>query len=138
MLNNYRISHWCAGALVAWTGAFVLFGLPIFYLWLEIPIKTIAAFFLMLCVVQLAVTPWLFSARSTPQNPVGNLFRRRAAVIVWFSLNGLVLAYFMLRGSPPDAGARAIFIGLPVVLGTGALIALALISSRKRAKKGPA
>jgi hypothetical protein len=134
MFNNDRISHWCAGAVLAWAGAFVLFGLPIFHLWLRVPIKIIAAFFLALCVVQLAITPWLFFARSTPQNPVGNLFKRRAAVIVWFSLNGLVLAYFILRGSPPDPGARAIFFGTPIVAGTGAWIALLLSSRRQKAK----
>jgi hypothetical protein len=133
MLNNDRLSHWCVSAVLAWAAAFGLLGLPIFHLWLAVPINKIAVFSLLACALQLAFTPWLFSARATIQNPAGLLLRRGVAVIVWLSLLGLLFACFVLRDAPSDSGARAIFLGGPIVLGTVALIVLALISPKKKA-----
>lgn len=132
MLNNDRLSHWCVGAVFAWAGAFGLLGLPIFHLWLGVPIKKIAVFSVLACGLQLVFTPWLFSARSTPQNPIGLRLRRGIAVIVWLSLLDLLFSYFVLRNAAPDSDARAIFYGVPIVVGTAALIVLALTSRRKR------
>jgi hypothetical protein len=135
IFNNDRLSHWCVGAALAWAAYFVLFGLPIFHLWLGARIKTVATFFLILCVVHLAVTPWLFAARSTPQNPIGKPFKRGAAVIVVFTLDGLVVAYFMLRGSPHNPVSWGVFVAMPILLGVIFLAALALKLREKRAKE---
>ncbi len=137
MFNNDRLSHWCAAGVLGWAVSFVLLGVPVFRLWLGVRTDTIIAFTVLASCLQLVITPWLFSARATPQNPVGRPVKRSAAVIVWISLTALLLAYFVVRGSP-DSSAKIIFFGTPVVAGSGALIALALVSLKKKAKGGAA
>lgn len=136
MFNNDRLSHWCLGVVLSWPIHFVLWILPIFHLWLKIPIKTVAAYTALAAGVQLAVTPWLFAARATRENPAGRRVQRTAVVIVWISLTAFLFACFMLHGEPPDPGARAIFLGGPIVTGAGALIALALVWRKQKARQG--
>jgi hypothetical protein len=64
------------GAVLSWTAAFFLLGLPVFHLWLQVPIKKIATFTAFACILQLVVTPWLFKARATMQNPIGLRLKR--------------------------------------------------------------
>jgi hypothetical protein len=135
MLNNDRLSHWCAGAVLGWAASFVLLGLPVFHSWLAVPIGTIVAFMVLAACLQLAATPWLFSARATTHNPIGQPVKRTAVVIIWLSLTALLLAYFVLHGAPPNLGARAVFFGTPIVVGTGALIALSL-DARHKPRRG--
>jgi hypothetical protein len=121
------------GAVLTWTAAFFLLGLPIFHLWLQVPIKKIAAFTALACVLQLLVTPWLFEVRATIQSPTGLRSKRRIVVIVWLSLLSLLFNYFLLRDAAPDSGARAVFLVSPIVVGMVALIILGIISRRRRA-----
>jgi hypothetical protein len=101
-LDNDRMSHWFAGAMLSWTGVFLLLGLLVFHLWLKVPVAKIASFTGICCVVQLAVTPWLFHARSTPQNPPGRIRERVIALSVLFSAVSLLFFYYLRRSAPED------------------------------------
>jgi hypothetical protein len=56
--------------------------------------------------MQLAIMPWLFSARATTQNPDGLVGRRIVVVVVWHSLTALCLAYYIQRGWPSSQAAQ--------------------------------
>lgn len=89
------------------------------------------------CVGQLAVTPWFFFARPTPQNPTGNVAQRTVAAIVWSSLSALLFFYYIQRDWPRDSDAdtfRACLFGVAVVFGIGALVVVGVISRRRRQK----
>lgn len=120
LLNNDRLSHWCLGIFFSWIVCFLLFGIPIFHLWLGFSITKITISLGICCVVQLAITPWLYSSRSTPQNPDGLVGRRTAAVFVWFSLTALLLFYYIQRGWPSNPTAQQariiMFVALVVLL----------------------
>src|SRR5208282_2049769 len=120
ILNNDRLSHWYLGILFSWIVCFVLFGIPMFHLWLRFSIAKIAISLGICCAVQLAITPWLYSSRATPQNPDGLVGRRTAAVFVWFSLTALLLFYYIQRGWPSNPTAQQariiMFVALVVLL----------------------
>jgi hypothetical protein len=94
--NNDRLIHWFAGVLIGWAIWSLLLFIPVFHHWLGFPIAKIAGFAGAGCAVQLAVTPWLFSARRTDENPDGKIGRRCAALAIWFALwTELLLLYFL-------------------------------------------
>src|SRR5262249_11033714 len=74
--------------------------------WLNVPVKKVALFSGLGCAVQLAVTPWLFSARATRQNPPGQIVQRAAAVIVLLSAINLLFWYFVRCSWPEDIETR--------------------------------
>jgi hypothetical protein len=128
-LNNDRLSHWLVGILFAWGLTFLLFFFPIFHSWLKVPTAKVAALTGLFCAVQLAVTPWLFSARATSQNPSGRPTQRAAAVAVLASLMALIFFAFIGGFWPRDEGTREfVFIGL----GLTALLAIFLVATRRR------
>jgi hypothetical protein len=92
--DNDRLSHWIAGAAFSWLMMFLLVGLPLFHFWLKIPIVRIATFNGICCAVQLAITPWLFSARATRENPAGRVAQRAAAVVLCSSALALLFFYY--------------------------------------------
>ena len=104
--NNDRLSHWYAMALFTWSLGFVVLGIPIFHQWLGFSIAKIAVSAGIFCGSQLIVTPWLYSARSTSQNPDGLPGVRTAAVVAWLSLTVLVLFYYVQRGWPLNQAAH--------------------------------
>jgi hypothetical protein len=106
LLNNDRLSHWYVGILFGWTVCFLLFNIPIFHLWLGFSIVKIAVSTGICCGVQLAITPWLFSARATPLNPGGLIGQRTAAVFVWYSSTALLLFYYIQRSWPSNPTAH--------------------------------
>ena len=122
LLNNDRLSHWCLGVFFSWIVCFLLFGIPLFHLWLGFSIAKIAISLGICCGVQLAITPWLYSSSATPQNPDGLVGRRAAAVFVWFSLTALLLFYYIQRGWPSNPTAEQARIIMSV-----ALVALLII-----------
>lgn len=131
--DNDRLSHWLAGALLSWLMMFSLLGLPIFHLWLKIPTLAIATVTGICCATQLAVTPWLFSARATRENPSGRIAQRGIAVYAWCSAMLLLLLYYLRRSFPDDAGTRqftAIGIGITILFGIGVLVRYGLIPLR--------
>ncbi len=131
-LNNNRLSHWLAGALLSWTVMFLLVGLPIFHSWLRIPIARIATFSTICCAIQFAVTPWLFSARATPQNPDGQFTQRAAAVTLLFSLMALLFFYYVRRTWPEDIETRRFTtIAMALTIPFGMAILIRVVSRRR-------
>lgn len=120
LLNNDRLFHWFLGGLLSWSICVLILGIPIFHLWLGVSIAKIVVSACICCGVQLGVTPWLYSARATPQNPDGEVGRRTATVFIWISLTTLFLFYYIQRNWPDNAQthqARIIFsVALPCVL----------------------
>ena len=96
-LDNDRLSHWFIGALLTWILISLLMGFPIFHFWLGFATTKVMVFMASCFFAQLAITPWLFSARSTPQNPSGNIARRTWVVILWVSTTGFLLFSFLHR-----------------------------------------
>jgi hypothetical protein len=151
LLNNGRLSHWYLGILLSWIVCFLLFGIPIFHLWLGFTIAKIAIALCICCGVQLAITPWLYSSRATPQNPDGLVGRRTAAVFGWFSLTALLLFYYIQRGWPSNPTAQhariIMFVALVVlliILGTllryntrSITIVLRFFGGNRRVSRGP-
>jgi hypothetical protein len=114
---------------------FLLVGLPIFHLWLRVPLPKIAMFAGICCVVQLGVTPWLFSARATCENPSGRVAQRAMAVTVLFSGIALLLFYYLRLSWPDDTETRrfaAIALSLTVGVGIVAVIAVYVLSRRRK------
>jgi len=134
LINNDRLSHWFASAVLSWTASLLLLFIPIFHLLLGFRIAKIAVFAGIGCAGQLAVTPWLFSARATAQNPTGNITLRAVAVILWFSSSALLIFYYIQRDWPnnPDAQLfRACVIGTTIAFGIVALIVVGVVSRRR-------
>ena len=102
LLNNDRILLWYVSIFFGWIICFSLLGIPIFHLWLGLSIVKIAVLVGICCGVQLALVPWFYSARSTPQNPDGLIGRRTAVVFVWLSLTTLLVFYSLQRGWPSN------------------------------------
>ena len=128
-LNNDRLSHWLVGLLFSWGLTFLLLFLPIFHVWLQVPTRKVATLTGLFCAVQLAVTPWLFSARATRQNPSGRPAQRAAAVAVMASLMALLFFAYIGGLWPRDEGTREFaFIGL----GLTALLVIVLVATRRR------
>ena len=90
---------------------------------LGIPFSSVALFAVIQCALQIAVTPWLFAARATADNPAGRPLRRATVVIVWVTLASVAAFVQMLHGNFTDKSA-AVFLGTPIVLG---LISLFLL-----------
>jgi len=81
---------------VTWLMIFLIWGL-LFHLWFKVPVAKIASFAGICCAVQLAVTPWLYSARATRQNPSGRITQRVVAIVILFSVTGLLFFYYLHR-----------------------------------------
>ena len=134
ILNNDRLSHWFIGALLGWAVWSLLLFIPIFHLWLRFPIAKIVVSASIGCLVQMAFTPWLFSARATPQNPTGRIAQRSAAVILWITLTALLFFYYIQRGWPNNSAAhvfRLCVFGTTIVAGVMALVRVGIITRRK-------
>ena len=120
LFNNDRLSHWFLGILLAWALSLLILGIPIFHVWLGVSTATVVFAGCIFCGLQLCVTPWLYSARATAQNPDRLVGRRTKAVRIWISLTTLTLFYFIQRSWPNNAQthqARIIFsLALPGIL----------------------
>jgi len=135
LLNNDRLTHWVIGALVSWMAFLLCLFIPLFHWLLGFSIVKIAVSASIGCAGQLAATPWLFSARATAGNPVGDIPKRVTAVIIWFSLTALLFFYYSSRDWPNDEHAtefKWIMFGTTLVFGVMGLTAVALISRNRR------
>jgi hypothetical protein len=74
---------------------FFLLGIPIFHFGLSVSVFKIALFCAISCALQLAVTPWMFSARITSENPTGNMQKMFGALALWGTLNLFTLLIFI-------------------------------------------
>jgi hypothetical protein len=135
LIDNDRISHSLAGAILGWAAGFAVLYVPIFHLLFRCSIVSIAVFTCIACGGQLAVTPWLFSARATLQNPIGNVVQRAYAVVLWFTLTALAFLYYLLHLWRNDQDARAFFelsFVTTSVFGVIGFIAVGVVSRRRR------
>jgi hypothetical protein len=137
LLNKDRLSHWLIAAPLGWAVWTVLLFIPIFHLWLGFPVAKITVYSGIACAVQIAVTPWAFLARVTPQNPKGKVFQRYAVASVLVTATALLLVYWLQRGEPINpytTQVRMILFSAPVVFG---VVSLAIIGPvlRSRGKK---
>jgi uncharacterized membrane protein len=128
-LNNDRLSHWLVGTSFAWGLTFLLVFFPIFHSWLNVPTSKVATLTGLFCAVQLAVTPWLFSARATSQNPSGRPAQRAAAIAVLASLMALIFFAYIGGLWPRDEGTREF---VSIGLGLTALLVVFLIATRRK------
>jgi len=128
-INNDRLSHWLVGLLFSWGLTFLLLFLPIFHVWLKVPTVKVATLTGLFCAVQLAVTPWLFSARATRQNPRGRPAQRAAVVAVMASLTALLFFAYIGGLWPRDEGTRAF---ASIGLGLTALLVIFLVATRRK------
>ena len=134
LFDNNRLSHWLAGAVLGWSASLLVLYIPIFHWGLRFPIAKIAVSVGIGCVGQLVVTPWLYTARATAENPVGNIAQRAFAVVVWFSASILLFFYYISRDWPNDAHGtlfKRIMFGTTVVFGIVGLIIVRLISRNR-------
>lgn len=130
LLNNDRLSHWMVGAVVGWAAFLLFLFIPVFHWVLGFSIVKIAVSAGIGCAGQLAATPWLFSARSTAENPVDDIAKRAVVVIVWFSLSALLFFCYISRDWPNDAYVtefKRITFGTTIVFGIVGLIVARLI-----------
>jgi len=111
------------GSIPGWAIVFLLVGLPIFHLGFRVPIAKIASFIGISYAVQIAITPWLFYARRTPQHPDGRIVHRAVAVSVFMATISL-LFFYTLRRSRPDDLATHQFTSIAM----GATVVFAVIS----------
>jgi Kef-type K+ transport system membrane component KefB len=135
LFDNDRLSHWFAGAVLSWLAMFLLWGLLAFHVWLGVPTAKVAAFAGICCAVQLGVTPWLFSARATRENPRGRVAQGAAAVIVLLSAIALLFFYFLRQSWPGDIETRrftTIAMSGTVGLSIIALITICVLSRRRK------
>lgn len=132
-LNNDRLSHWMVGILFAWGLTFLLLFFPIFHSLLKVPTPKVATLTALFCAVQLAVTPWLFSARATSQNPNGRPAQRGAAVATMASLMALIFFGYIGGLWPRDEGTRE-FASIGLVL--TALLVIFLVATRGKWLEG--
>jgi hypothetical protein len=139
LINKDRLSRWYAIVLLGWTAYFLLLGIPIFHFGLAVPIAKIASFAGIGCAEQLAITPWIFSARATPQNPSGKIARRTAALIVWIILFAFLIFYYFQRGwsssSPAQPLRGYLFDTLIVVVVVAITIVEAVLRHRRQDSK---
>lgn len=105
LINNDRLSHWCAGAVFGWL-VFLFLGILVLHSGLKVPIAKIVSFTGVCCAVQLAVTPWLYRARATSGNPRGRPVDRAAALSVLSSAITLLFFYYLRYSYPGDIETR--------------------------------
>jgi DMSO/TMAO reductase YedYZ heme-binding membrane subunit len=131
--DNNRLSHWLASALITWVLIFLIWALPIFHLWLRVPTSKVAMYTAFCCMMQLVITPWLFSARATDQNPRGQVGRRAAALTVLFTGIALLLFCYIPLSLHKDPDTRlfaTISFTMTLLLALAALTAARMISRR--------
>ena len=135
LFNKDRLSHWCIAPPLIWAAGFLLFYIPILHLLFGFSLIKLAVFAGAGCVGHLAVTPWLFSARPTTQNPTGKVGQIAAAVIVWFTGTALLFAFYLQYGepvNPRNTQIRLFLFGAPIVLG---LVSLAVVGAVLRLQR---
>jgi hypothetical protein len=108
---------------------FLLLFFPIFHLWLNVPTAKVATLTGLFCAAQLAITPWLFSARATPQDPHGRPAQRAAAVAVLASLVALLFFGYIGGIWPQAEGAREFTFG---GIGLTALVVIIFVAGRRK------
>jgi hypothetical protein len=121
--NPNSFSHWCIVILLGWTTLGLIVGLPL-YLSVDISGSWVFRFVAVQCALNLIASPWLFAARATTENPHGKPRRFLAAEIIWLTAASVAACLQLLGGDFSDKAAVCCFIGMPILLGTTALVIL--------------
>jgi Kef-type K+ transport system membrane component KefB len=109
-LNPDKISHWLIAVLFLWIIIFLLWGLLVFHFWLNANLHTIETFTALGCALHLAMTPWLYAARATRQNPNGRRVQAAAVVVIWLALETILFFYFVQRNRPSDKSFPTLYV----------------------------
>jgi len=123
MFDSNNLLTWCIGPLLGWALVGVLIGVPVHTVF-GVPRSSVALFVVIQCILQIAVSPWLFAARATADNPAGRPLRRWVTVIVWLTLATFAVDSQMLDGDLTNRGAVVIFLGGPLLLGVISVLAV--------------
>jgi len=102
IINENRLSHWIAVGILSWAAYFVIFGVLIFHLLLGVSWFKVASFCACCCILQLAITPLIFSARATPEHPTGITSRRITAATLWITSTIILLLCYLQYGKTID------------------------------------
>jgi hypothetical protein len=125
LIDNDRLSHWLATGVVVWTCYVFFLGIPIFHFGLGVSTKKVILFAIGSCLLQLAVTPWMFWARATQSDPDRRFGHRIGAAVMWIGLTGILLLCFLQYGKAIDQAhvSERFFIigGTAIAFGTVAL-----------------
>jgi hypothetical protein len=121
------------GSIAGWLVVFLLLGFPIFHLGFKVPIATIASYVGICCAVQLAITPWLFYARQTPQRPDGRVVHRTVAVTVFVATITMLFFYYLRRSRPDDLATHQFTsIGMGVTVVFAVIFPVISLARRKK------
>ncbi len=92
--------------IVVWLIIFLVVGLPIAHLFFKIPVAMVASWMSICCAVQVAICPWLFYSRRTPDHPEGRITHRRLAVAVFSTTISVVFFFYLRHSRPTDSATR--------------------------------
>ena len=129
-LDTDRLLHWFICAVLGWVMIFLLGSFLVFHVWLKVPSPKIVTFTGICCVVQLAITPWLFSLRSTRQNPSGRTVQRGAAITPLFTTAAILFFSYLRRSWPDDIETRrftSITIIVSLLFGAAGLVRFSIV-----------
>jgi len=136
IINNDRLLHWFASVIFGWCLFFAVICIPIFHVWLGIPLDRVAIGTGACCAPQLLFLPLLYSARNTTSRPYGIIGRRIAAVIGFLLLSSLSLFWYIQTQWPHSRAANDNrLIVLFSILGLYALMALCAVVFRKAIRR---
>jgi hypothetical protein len=134
--DNDRLSHWLAAVLFTWVLMFLFWGVLVFHLIFKVPLLIVVVFTLIACALHLAFTPWMFTARATPQHPRGHFAQSATSFVIWLTLEMSLFFYFVQRTWPDDPDShlsRKILIASIAGFFLLALISVAIAARRRNA-----
>ncbi len=136
IINNDRLLHWYASVIFGWSLFFAGICIPVFHVWLAIPLGEVAIGTGVCCAPQLLFIPMLYSARNTPNSPYGFIGRRIAAVIGLLLTSTLSLfLYIQTRWPNSGAANENRRIVLFSILGLYGMMALCAIIFKRQARR---
>jgi hypothetical protein len=127
-LNNDDLLHWCLGPILGWALCGLALGFAIHSVF-GVGTSKLILFFVIQCAVQIAVSPWLFRARATVENPQGLSFKRGIIVAVWFAAASEAAVLQLFAGDFSNKGAVVIFMATPIIFSLVFLFSLRRILS---------
>ena len=115
LIDKDRLSHWIACVVFGWSLYCLVLGIPVFHWGLGVSTIRVVSCFAGVGLLQLAVTPWIFWARPTSEEPDRRFAHRIGAVTVWIASTLIFLLHFLQYGKAIDAvhiGERVLLIGV--------------------------
>jgi hypothetical protein len=122
--DNDRRSHWFGAVLVSWVGIYI-FLMLVLHKEMKFPAGLLSIIVGIGCLMNLVVTPTLFSARRIRPQRVGNVPRIANAILVQFTITGAAAVLCLLYMLPSSASTRHfewIFLSVWVFYGVVGLV----------------